>query len=69
MSIPFLRVLDDPERANLSDEWENPPVDTNRYVMTVDFACECDEVTFRGWNGPKQVDDHRFIIGCAGEGL
>lgn len=69
MSAPFLRVLDDRERANLSNEWENPSVDTNRYFVMVELACECDQMTFAGWNGPKQVDDHRFIIGCAGEGL
>ncbi len=69
MSAPFLRVLGDRERADLSNEWKNPTVDTNKYYMTVNLACECDESTFTGWNGPKQINDQRFIIGCAGEGL
>lgn len=69
MLAPFIRILDEQERDALSTEWDNIPADTDPTLITIEFACECDEDTYQKWNGLKQIDSHRFIIGVAGDGL
>lgn len=68
MSAPFIRILDEQERADLSSDWDNIPTDTNHDRMTIEFACECNEDFYNKWDGLKQIDNHRFIIGIAGDG-
>lgn len=63
MPDPILRVLSADEFSDLSNDWENISVDMRKYYATVIKACECDELTYRDWSGPKQIYRYQFFIG------
>ncbi len=59
------RVLSSAELADLSSNWENPTVDTDKYYQCVMKAWETDESTYerhKGEGGLCQIQDGRFYI-------
>jgi len=45
---PFCRSITAEELANLSNDWENPTVDTAKYYQNVVYAYEVDRVSYEG---------------------
>jgi len=62
-----LRKVTDRELADLSDEWENPKVDTRVYYQTCVNVWEVDRDAYESHKNDGvlcQIHNNRFYVGC-----
>ena len=64
-TLRYPRYITNEELADLSDNWENPTVDTRKYYQNVLRAYECNKETYlkhKADGGLCQVHKSRYYI-------